>query len=38
MPEAVLLPILGVFGPLVIATVGAYVMLNRDLFHHRGKH
>lgn len=38
MPEEVLLPILGVFGPLIVATIAAYVMLNRDFFHTRGKH
>ncbi len=38
MSEAVLLPMLGVFGPLVAATIGAYVLLNRDDASTRGRH
>ena len=38
MPEQVLLPILGVFGLLVVATVIAYLLLNNDNLHTRGKH
>lgn len=37
MPEQVLLPIL-VFGALVVATVVAYLMLNNDHLHTRGRH
>ena len=38
MPEQFLLPILGVFGPLAIATVAAYILLNRPDIHSRRKH
>lgn len=38
MPEAVLLPVLGVFGPLILATVAAYLLLNRYDPHTRGRH
>ena len=38
MSAQFLLPILGVFGPLAIATVAAYLLLNRPDFHSRGKH
>ncbi len=37
-PEQILLPMLGVFGALVVATVVAYVLLNNDDLHTRGKH
>lgn len=38
MSEQFLWPILGVFGPLVIATVVAYVLLNNSDLHTRRKH
>jgi hypothetical protein len=38
MPEHVLLPMLGVFGPLVVATLAAYFWLNREDLHTRGRH
>lgn len=38
MPGQVLLPILGVFGTLAVATVVAYVMLNNEKLHTRDKH
>lgn len=38
MPEAVLLPVLGVFGPLIAATIAAYLLLNRGEPHMRGRH
>lgn len=38
MPEVVLLPVLGVFGPLILATIAAYLLLNRDDPHTRGRH
>lgn len=38
MPELVLLPILGIFGALVAATVIAYVLLNNEHLHTRNKH
>jgi len=38
MPEEFLLPILGVFGVLAAATVIAYVLLNNENLHTRGKH
>lgn len=37
MSQQLLWPILSVFGPLVIATVAAYVLLNRDDLHSGGK-
>lgn len=33
MPEVVLLPFLGVFGALAVATVVAYVLLNNEHLH-----
>jgi len=33
MPELVLLPILGVFAALAVATVVAYVLLNNEHLH-----
>jgi len=38
MPELVLLPILGVVGAFAVASVVAYLMLNSDDLHTRGKH
>ena len=38
MPELVLLPILGVFGALAVATVVAYVLLNNEKLHTHDKH
>lgn len=38
MPEEILLPILVVFGALAAATVVAYLLLNNDYLHTRGKH
>jgi hypothetical protein len=38
MPEQFIWPILGVFGPLIAATIAAYLLLNRDRLHTRGKH
>ena len=38
MSHEILLPILGVFGALVAATVVAYVLLNNENLHTRGKH
>ena len=38
MSTQFLLPILSVFGPLAIATVVAYLLLNSPELHSRGKH
>lgn len=38
MPELVLLPIFGVSGALIAATVIAYVLLNNERLHTRNKH
>lgn len=38
MSEEVLLPLLGVFIPLVAATLTAYFLLNRDDVHKHGRH
>lgn len=38
MSEQYLWPILSVFGPLVIATFVAYMLLNNHDLHTRGKH
>ena len=38
MSEQFLWPILGVFAPFVIASVVAYVLLNRQDGHSHGKH
>ena len=38
MSEQFLLSILSVFGPLVIASVVAYILLNRPHTHSHGKH
>ena len=38
MSEQLLWPILGVFAPLVIATMIAYFLLRNDGLHTRGKH
>jgi hypothetical protein len=38
MSQEILLPLLGVFGALAAATVVAYVLLNNDDLHGRGKH
>lgn len=38
MSEQVLLPVLGIFGPLVVATVAAYLLLIRDDLHTPGNH
>ena len=38
MSEQFLLPILGIFAPLIIATVAAYILLNRTDLHSGGKH
>ena len=38
MPEQVLLPIVGILGPLFVATIAAYLLLNRDDTRTRGNH
>jgi hypothetical protein len=38
MSQEILLPMLGIFGALAAATVIAYVLLNNDDLHTRGKH
>ena len=38
MSQQILLPMLGIFGSLVVATVVAYVLLNNDDLHRHGKH
>ena len=38
MSQEILLPLLGVFGSLAAATLLAYVLLNKDDLHRRGKH
>ena len=38
MSHEILLPFLGVFGALAVATVVAYLLLNNDYLHTRGKH
>lgn len=37
MPEQFLVPMIGVFGPLFIATIAAYLMLNRNGFDSRNR-
>ncbi len=38
MPEEMLLPLIGVFVPLVAATLAAYGLLNRDDTRKHGRH
>jgi hypothetical protein len=38
MSQEILVPVLGVFGSLIVATVVAYVLLNSDSLHTRGRH